>query len=152
MSYTTFYYSNLQIAKEASTSDESINLSFEVENTGKVVADEIAQIYISSTKDDQPIRHIQLQGFARIPLQPGERKTIRVKLYVEQFGYYSNTGQRQWNIAPGTYTVKVGASSADIKLSENVTLKGTPVSKPLREFYFSESTVELSDSTSANKK
>ena len=142
LSYTTFYYSNLQIAKEASTSDESINLSFEVENTGKVAADEIAQIYISSTKDDQPIRHIQLQGFARVPLQPGESKTVRVKLYVEQFGYYSNTGQRQWNISPGTYTVKVGASSADIKLSENVTLKGNPVSKPLREFYFSESTVE----------
>jgi beta-glucosidase len=142
LSYTTFSYSNLQIAKEASTSDESINLSFEVENTGKVAADEIAQIYISSTKDDQPIRHIQLQGFARIPLQPGERKTVRVKLYVEQFGYYSNTGQRQWNIAPGTYTVKVGASSADIKLSENVTLKGAPVSKPLREFYFSETTVK----------
>ncbi|MBO4564713.1 MAG: glycoside hydrolase family 3 C-terminal domain-containing protein [Bacteroidaceae bacterium] len=142
LSYTTFYYSNLQIAKEASTSDESINLSFEVENTGKVAADEIAQIYISSTKDDQPIRHIQLQGFARVPLQPGESKTVRVKLYVEQFGYYSNTGQRKWNISPGTYTVKVGASSADIKLSENVTLKGNPVSKPLREFYFSESTVE----------
>ena len=142
LSYTTFSYSNLQIAKEASTSDESINLSFEVENTGKVAADKIAQIYISSTKDDQPIRHIQLQGFARIPLQPGERKTVRVKLYVEQFGYYSNTGQRQWNIAPGTYTVKVGASSADIKLSENVTLKGAPVSKPLREFYFSETTVK----------
>ena len=142
LSYTTFYYSNLQISKEASTSDESINLSFEVENTGKVAADEIAQIYISSTKDDQPIRHIQLQGFARIPLQPGERKTVRVKLYVEQFGYYSNNGQRQWNIAPGTYSVKVGASSADIKLSENVTLKGAPVSKPLREFYFSETTVK----------
>ena len=142
LSYTTFYYSNLQIDKEASTSDESINLSFEVKNTGQMAADEVVQIYLSSTKDDQPIRHIQLQGFARVPLQPGESKTVRVKLYVEQFGYYSNKGQRQWNVDPGTYTVKIGSSSADIKLSENVSLKGNPVSKPLREFYFSESTVE----------
>ena len=142
LSYTTFYYSNLQIDKEASTSDESINLSFEVKNTGQMAADEVVQIYLSSTKDDQPIRHIQLQGFARVPLQPGESKTVRVKLYVEQFGYYSNKGQRQWNVNPGTYTVKIGSSSADIKLSENVSLKGNPVSKPLREFYFSESTVE----------
>ena len=107
-----------------------------------MAADEVVQIYLSSTKDDQPIRHIQLQGFARVPLQPGESKTVRVKLYVEQFGYYSNKGQRQWNVNPGTYTVKIGSSSADIKLSENVSLKGNPVSKPLREFYFSESTVE----------
>lgn len=139
LSYTMFDYSNLQIAKEALTSDESINLSFEVKNIGQMAADEVVQIYLSSTKDDQPIRHIQLQGFARVPLQPGESKTVRVKLYVEQFGYYSNTGKRQWNISPGTYTVKVGASSAHIKLSENVILKGNPVSKPLREFYFSES-------------
>ena len=142
LSYTTFSYSNLQIDKEASTSDESINLSFEVKNTGQMAADEVVQIYLSSTKDNQPIRHIQLQGFARVSLQPGETKTVRVKLYIEQFGYYSNKGQRQWNVSPGTYTVKVGASSAHIKLSENVTLKGNTVSKPLREFYFSESTVE----------
>ena len=142
LSYTTFDYSNLQIDKVASTSDESINLSFEVKNTGQMAADEVVQIYLSSTKDNQPIRHIQLQGFARVPLQPGESKTVHVKLYVEQFGYYSHNGQRQWNVSPGIYTVKVGASSADIKLSENVRLKGSPISKPLREFFFSESTVE----------
>ena len=142
LSYTTFSYSNLQIDKKASTSDESINLSFEVKNTGQMAADEVVQVYLSSTKDNQPIRHIQLQGFARVSLQPNEKKTVRTKLYIEQFGYYSNKGQRQWNISPGSYTVKVGASSAHIKLSENVTLKGDTFSKPLREFYFSESTVE----------
>ena len=142
LSYTTFEYRNLQIDKVASTSDEFINLSFEVENTGKMAADEVAQIYLSPTSDSQPIHPIQLQGFARLSLQPGESKTVRVKLYTEQFGYYSHEGQRQWNIAPGTYTVKVGASSAHIKMSENVTLKGNRVTKPLREFYFSESNVE----------
>ena len=141
LSYTTFEYSNLKVAGEASTKDESINLTFEVKNTGTMAADEVAQVYLSPTSDDQQIRPIQLQGFARIPLQPGESKTISVKLYTEQFGFYSNEGQRQWNICPGKFIVKVGSSSTDIKLQQEITLSGDPVNKPLREFYFSESTL-----------
>ena len=138
LTYTTFEYSNLKVDKEVTTGAEAINLTFELKNTGKVAADEVAQIYISPTSAEQKIRPIQLQGFARVPLQPGESKTIKVKLYTEQFGYYSNEGQRQWNIAPGKFVVKVGASSVDIKLQETVSLTGKPVVKPLRDHYFSE--------------
>ena len=141
LSYTTFEYSNLKINPTASTSDKQITLTFQVENTGEMEADEIAQIYLSPTSADQAVRPIQLQGFARISLQPGEIKTVQVKLYTEQFGYYTNDGKvRQWNVQPGTFTVKVGASSADIRLEQQVTLEGKPICKPLREHYFSETT------------
>jgi beta-glucosidase len=103
-----------------------------------MAADEVAQIYLSPTAANQNIRPIQLQGFTRVSLKPGESKTVKMKLYTEQFGYYSNNGKRQWNIAPGQFIVKVGASSADIKLQQNVTLKGQTVVKPLRNHYFSE--------------
>ena len=142
LSYTTFEYQNLKVAESANTSDASVSLSFEVKNTGKMAADEIAQVYLSPTSDNQNIRPIQLQGFARVSLQPGESKTVTMKLYTEQFGYYSHEAQRQWNIAPGVFVVKVGASSADIRLQERVTLLGEPVVKPLREHYFSEMRVE----------
>ena len=142
LSYSTFEYSNLQIANEASTVDSCVSLTFDVKNTGTVAADEIAQIYLSPTADNQNIRPIQLQGFARVALNPGETKTVRVKLYTEQFGFYSNNGRRQWNIAPGTFTVKVGASSADIRLKQDITLKGKTVVKRLRDKYLSESCVE----------
>jgi beta-glucosidase len=137
LSYTTFEYGNMKVA-DARTTDESFNVSFTVKNTGSVAADEVAQIYLSPTTDGQNIRPIQLQGFARVSLQPGESRTVQVKLYTEQLGYYSNDGQRRWNIAPGKFLVKVGASSADIRLEETVTLTGNPVHKPLREHYFSE--------------
>ena len=143
LSYTTFEYSNLKMNDEAKTSDESVTLSFDVKNTGRMAADEIAQLYLSPTKDDQNIRAIQLQGFARVSLQPGETKTVTIKLYTEQFGYYSNdNGKRQWNVAPGTYAVKVGASSVDFRLQQQVKLTGQKVSKPLREYYFSETTIQ----------
>ena len=142
LSYTTFRYDDLDMDANGSTSDRYVSLSFKVTNTGSVAADEIVQIYVSPTEDGQNIRPIQLQGFARVSLEPGQTKKVKAKLYTEQFGYYTNDGVRQWNIAPGTYEVKVGASSEDIRLSERIVLKGKHVTKPLREYYISEVTVK----------
>ena len=142
LSYTEFEYGNLVLDSSASTSDKSVNVSFDVTNTGSVASDEIAQVYVSPTEEGQNIRPIQLQGFARVSLQPGETKTLKVKIHTEQFGYYTNDGVRQWNIAPGTFEVKIGASSADIRLSDRVTLTGKHVQKPLRDYYFSEVAVK----------
>ena len=132
LTYTTFEYSNLK----TEVVDEFVNLSFEVKNTGEMSADEIAQIYISPTIQNQPIRPIQLQGFTRVSLKPGESKTVSVRMFDEQFGYYSHEGERRWNILPGDYIVKVGASSTDIRLQATVTLGGKPFSMPIREHYF----------------
>ena len=142
LSYTTFEYQNLQVNSEAQTSDDFVELTFQVKNAGSVKADEVAQIYLSPTAESQNIRPIQLQGFARLSLEPGQEKTVTTRLYVEQFGFYSHKGDvREWNIEPGTFIVKVGASSADIKLQQQVELKGKAVTKPLRDHYFSENIV-----------
>ena len=141
LSYTTFEYKNLQVNSEAQTTDESVEVTFQIKNTGQVAADEIAQIYLSPTSASQQIRPIQLQGFARVALNPGETRTVTTCLYIEQLGFYSHQGERQWNIQPGTFTIKVGASSTDIRLQSQITLKGKPVNKPIRDYYFSESMV-----------
>ena len=142
LTYTTFDYQNLQVNSEAKTSDDFVELTFQVKNTGSVAATEIAQVYLSPKDSTQQIRPIQLQGFARIALEPGQTKTVTTRLYVEQLGFYSHQGSvRQWNIEPGTYIIKVGASSADIRLQQEVVLRGSSVTKPLRDHYFSESIV-----------
>lgn len=143
LSYSSFEYSNLKIVNEAKTSDEAVTLTFDIKNTGNVAADEVAQLYLSPTAKDQNIRPIQMQGFARVHLEKGETKTVSIKMYTEQFGFYTNNdGKRQWNIAPGKFTIKIGASSQDIKLKQDIELKGDKVNKPLREYYFSETTIK----------
>ena len=138
LSYSTFLYKNLDMAKEIPTTQESTNIYFEVTNTGKVKSDEVAQVYLSPTQKGQNIRPIQLQGFARVSLNPGETKKVCVTFYTEQFGHYSRQGnKRQWNIVPGTYEIKIGASSQDIRLKQQIVLKGEKVVKPLRDHYFS---------------
>ena len=143
LTYTTFEYKHLLMDQSARVSTDYVKVQFEVKNTGKVAATEIAQVYLSPTADDQPMKPIQLQGFARVELEPGQTKRVEMKLYTDQFGYYSHEGQRQWNVQPGTYTVKVGASSADIRLEQDITLKGEKITKPLRDHYFSD--VEVTD-------
>ena len=138
LSYTTFEYSNLEATPEVTTKDESFNITFDVKNTGKMAADEVAQVYLSPADGNKNIRPIQLQGFARVSLKPGESKKISVKMYTEQLGFYTNDGQRQWNIQPGKYIIKIGASSQDIKLQQQINLSGEAVKMPLRKFYFSE--------------
>ena len=142
LSYATFDYQNLQASSEAQTSDDFVELTFQVKNTGNMAADEIAQVYLSPKDSTLQIRPLQLQGFARITLEPGQTKTVTTRLFTDQFGFYSHKGGvRQWNIEPGTYIVKVGASSADIRLQQEVILRGAPATKPLRDHYFSESIV-----------
>jgi len=143
LTYTTFEYKHLLMDQSARVSTDYVKVQFEVKNTGKVAATEIAQVYLSPTADDQPMKPILLQGFARVELEPGQTKRVEMKLYTDQFGYYSHEGQRQWNVQPGTYTVKVGASSADIRLEQDITLKGKKITKPLRDHYFSD--VEVTD-------
>ena len=142
LSYATFDYQNLQASSEAQTSGDFVELTFQVKNTGSMAADEIAQVYLSPKDSTLQIRPLQLQGFARITLEPGQTKTVTTRLFTDQFGFYSHKGGvRQWNIEPGTYIVKVGASSADIRLQQEVILRGVPATKPLRDHYFSESIV-----------
>ena len=146
LSYTTFEYKHMAIEDGVRTNEPFVNLSFEVKNTGKVSADEIAQIYVSPAPDSPLAAHLsplKLQGFARVSLEPRQSKTVRVKLYTEQLGYYSREGkERRWNVLPGKYIIKIGASSADIRLEDQLTLVGDSIHKPLREQYFSDITIE----------
>ena len=146
LSYTSFEYKHMAIEDGVRTNEPFVNLSFEVKNTGKVSADEIAQIYVSPAPDSPLASHLsplKLQGFARVSLEPRQSKTVRVKLYTEQLGFYSREGkERRWNVLPGKYIVKIGASSADIRLEDQLTLIGDSIHKPLREQYFSDVTIE----------
>ena len=135
LSYTTFDYNHLTLPQEVKTNSEHFDLSVEVTNTGSVAADEIIQVYISPLDRSMKHKPIQLQGFARVTLQPNETKRVQWRLFTEQLGYWSPDG---WCIDPGRFVIKVGASSQDIRLEQELQLTGPECTKPLREHYLSE--------------
>lgn len=135
LSYTTFEYSNIKAEKSVVTNAEKISISVDVKNTGNFAGDEVVELYLSPADGNKNIRPIQLQGFARVTLNPNETKTVTFEMAPSQFGYYSDN---HWVIDPGKYTIKVGASSQDIRQSEEIEMTGEQKILDLRTKYFAE--------------
>ena len=135
LSYTTFEYSGLSMDTAARTSSKAIKVAFDVTNSGETDSDEIVQLYVSPASEEQDYQPIRLQGFGRVSLKAGETKHVEFLMSPQQFGHYDNG---QWTIDSGDFIIKVGASSADIRLQSTLSLKGKSVTMPLRTVYFSE--------------
>ena len=118
LSYTTFDYSNINIVKDG----KEFVVNFDVKNTGKVAAAEVAQVYVGDDECSLVRPAKELKGFGKVMLQPGETKTVSVRLSDEAFRFYDPI-LRQWMVEPGVFTVHVGASSADIRLTGKLTVE-----------------------------
>lgn len=116
LSYTTFTYSDLKI----DAAGKEAVVSFRLKNSGRVRGAEAAQIYVGM-RDSKVFRPLkELKGFEKVMLEPGEEKTVTIRLDERAFSYYC-TGARKWCVEPGTYTISVGSSSRDIRLQGEVT-------------------------------
>ncbi|WP_167618181.1 beta-glucosidase [Maribellus sediminis] len=121
LSYTGFSYSNLKLSSK--TFKNQIEASIQITNTGDVAGKEVVQLYITAPekKLDKPSE--ELKGFAKTKLlQSGESQTISFKIDAEKLAsFYSD--KSSWIADEGEYTVKIGASCEDIKLSQKFNLK-----------------------------
>ena len=118
LSYTTFRYSGLHTKRMR----DSLEVSFELTNTGKLPGTEVAQIYVGAPPASPvPIAPKQLSGFARVGLAPGQTKAVTVRLDPRSFAYWS-MADRGWRIASGSRPIYVGSSSRDIRLTAKVSI------------------------------
>ncbi len=121
LSYSQFTFSDLRLSKAKIKSEESLEVTVVVENTGSVTADEVAQLYLHQQygSASRPVR--ELKGFQRIELKPAERKTLRFELSKDERTYWS-AATRSWVIDPSIFDVWVGPdSSASLHTSFEVT-------------------------------
>ena len=118
LSYTTFAYSNLDIKGEG----KEFVVSFNVKNTGKVAAAEVAQVYVGDDVCSVVRPTKELKGFTKVYLKAGESKRVSVRLDDEAFRVFDPI-ERQFKVEAGDFTIKVGSSSADIRLTGKLTVK-----------------------------
>lgn len=118
LSYTTFSYANLVASADgASTATEPrYAVSFDVSNTGTRAGAAVAQVYVSDGHSRVPRPPKELKGFAKLTLKPGETRRVTVPLDLRSLAYYDVAG-KQWRADAGTFTVRVGGSSADLPLT-----------------------------------
>lgn len=117
LSYTTFEYSNLKVSPERQGPKGDIQVSFDITNTGKRAGDEIVQLYVKDKVSSVISYESLLRGFERVSLQPGETKNIQFTLHPEDLEILDIN--MNWNVEPGEFEVRIGASSEDIKLKKS---------------------------------
>ena len=121
LSYTQFAYSNLQAAPQGVT--------LTVTNTGSRAGAEIVQLYVAKPGAEILRPAQELKGFTKIRLEAGESKTVSIPLDDKAYRYW-NTKTDSWEIEGGAYELRVGASSADIRLTATVDIVGTDAPNP----------------------
>ncbi len=113
LSYTTFGYSSLAMPATLGRG-QTATVRVTVQNTGKRVGDEVAQLYVRAldSKVARPVR--ELKGFGRVSLQPGQKAVVSFPLDMRAFSYW-DVGMHIWRADPGLYGIEVGSSSRDLR-------------------------------------
>jgi beta-glucosidase len=115
LSYTKFKYANLKISPATIPTNGEVTVTCEIKNTGDRAGDEIAQLYFHQETSSVTTYELNLCGFERVSLPPGETKTVTFKLPASALELINRKEQRV--VEPGAFKVMVGSSSADLRLN-----------------------------------
>jgi beta-glucosidase len=126
LSYTTFGYSDLSLGSPA----DGITVRLTVTNTGPVAGREVVQAYVGLPGSAVSRPPWELKGFASVDLAPGESREVSVLLRREDLAYWDRRLDR-FVVEGGSYSVSVGASSRDLRVSGTVAVEGDAVRVPL---------------------
>ncbi len=131
LSYTTFTFSKMELSRQsitlktANTHQETtplLEVSVTVKNTGQRSGKEVVQIYIRPKKSSVYRPEIELKGFAKILVEPGESAIVTIPLDARAFSFY-NTAIGDWAVETGTYEILAGSSSESIHLTAAVQIR-----------------------------
>lgn len=135
LSYTTFDYSDVEVAKSVKAGEE-ITVKVQVENTGEMTADEVVQLYVSTSAKGikTPIR--RLADFARVTLRPNEEKVVELTIKPEMVSILNNKHQRI--VESGEVQISVGGGqpvpSTKSYVETSTVIKGSKVIEDLPIF------------------
>lgn len=119
LSYTQFEYSDLVISENEIKDDQTLTVSCNITNTGKMAGMEVVQLYVGD-KESSVVRPVkELKGFEKVSLKPGETKKVFFSLDKRAFAYYE-TAINDWFVEYGEFEIMIGSSSRDIRLSGSV--------------------------------
>lgn len=121
LSYASFGYAGLT----ARVRDGAVSVSFTVTNTGKVAADEVAQLYVRAADPSVPRPRRELLAHRRFTLTPGASDRVSFEVPLSALAFWDVAHDR-WRLEPGPYDLLVGASSEDVRLSATVAVDGEP--------------------------
>lgn len=110
LSYTTFEYSNLSLASDKLTAQDTLSISFTLKNTGKYDGTEVIQLYVQDKVGSvtRPVK--ELKRFQRVTLKAGESTQVSLNLPVSELAFWGY--DMNYTVEPGDFTLWVGTNSA----------------------------------------
>lgn len=120
LSYTSFEYSNLRLDQPVIKKGSGTRVSFELRNTGAKSGDEVVQLYIRDILATVARPVLELKGFQRVSLAPGERRTISFEIGPDMLEMLDVNLKK--NIEPGDFRIMIGASSRDLRVKTTLTV------------------------------
>lgn len=127
--YTTFSVSEVAVEENEVTWSDTVTVRARVANTGDRMGDEVLQLYIRDPEATVTRPVLELKGFARIELEPGESKVVMFHLPVGQVGFYDR--EMQYVVEPGEVEVFVGTSARDLVPAGTFTVVPDPAACPV---------------------
>ncbi len=124
LSYTTFEYSDIAVSADTIKDTDTVTVTFKVKNTGSVDGAEVAELYVKDNESTIYRPEKELKGFKKVFLKAGEEKEVSIELSKRAFAYY-NVNIHDWHVETGAFTICVGASSQDIRLTKEITVEST---------------------------
>lgn len=111
LSYTTFGYDNLQLPTDKLAANGTLEISFDLTNTGKYDGTEVVQLYVQDIFGSvtRPVK--ELKGFQRVSLKQGEKKTVTFSLPVKELAFWNIDMQKV--VEPGEFNLWVGPNSTE---------------------------------------
>lgn len=120
LSYTKFEYTNMRFDKNDICKDDSTVVHFTLKNSGAMAGEEVVQLYIRDLLSSVARPVIELKGFQRVALRPGETKEISFIITPELLSMLNKDLKKI--VEPGNFRIMIGASSRDIRLKETLTV------------------------------
>ena len=113
LSYTTFDISAPRLLTPSIVAGQPARVQVDVANTGSRAGDEVVQLYVRDDEASVTRPVIELKGFQRVTLGPGERRTLNFELQPDDLALWNPQMKRV--VEPGTFTISAGPNSVDLK-------------------------------------
>jgi beta-glucosidase len=120
LSYTTFDYVHLALSNQQVEAGDTVDITLAVTNTGDRPGTEVVQLYVSDRFASVSRPVLELAGFRRVHLQPGQTDQVCFRLDVTQMAFLD--ADMRWRVEAGEVDVLVGASSQDVRLKGTLSI------------------------------
>jgi len=121
LSYTSFAYSDISLSSASIGAGEKVSVSCTIKNTGKYAGDEVVQLYLRDELATVSRPVMELKGFQRVSLQPGEEKRVTFTITDKQLMFLD--ADMKMVLEPGDVRVMIGASSMDLRVKATLKVK-----------------------------